>query len=497
MIYDTKAGAPPLLDNYEFCIIGSGPAGITLALKLAEGGKRVVVLEAGGRDFTSESQEVYEGDNLGLDFHSTDISRLRYLGGTSGHWTGRCLLLDPTDFEVREDVPLSGWPISFDDIVPYQAEAAEILGVTNFGQVREPLDDTGILDVVEQQYSSEHRFYNVTESESRRFGTYYYSALEESKEIDVVLNANLTEFSVDSATGRVTHAQYQDYNHNSYEVRADTFVMAMGGIENSRFMLHLNEAQNDRFGNQGGMVGRCFMDHLRLPLGVYFITKRLYSHSPSWEFERLLRRIVPQIALSPSLDFARKNKILNGVIRLDRLHRRPLYEDEIGTSEFMRSLKYDEDYFFVGQSFVFSEQAPNPNSRVILTDKRDKFGLKKIGVDVQIVPKDIETLRRVALETAEFFIRSGFGRMQVNPALWNHGSPEDMELDFSMHSMGGLRMTETPETGVVDSDCRVHGAQNLYAAGSSVFPSGGMANPTFTIVQLALRLADHLLVRAG
>ena len=103
----------------------------------------------------------------------------------------------------------------------------------------------------------------------------------------------------------------------------------------------------------------------------------------------------------------------------------------------------------------------------------------------------------MALETAEFVIRSGLGRMQVNPALWNHGSPEDMELGFSMHSMGGLRMPETPETGVVDSDCRVHGAQNLYVAGSGVFPSGGVANPSFTIVQLALRLADHLVVRAS
>ena len=497
MIFDTKAGAPPLQSKYDICVIGSGPAGITLALKLAEGGKRVVLLEAGGRDFTSESQEIYESDNLGFEFQSTDISRLRYLGGTSGHWTGRCLLLDPSDFEVRDDIPLSGWPIGFNDILPYQAEAAEILGVTNFDRGRTPLDDTGILDIVEQRFSSEHKFGNVFGSESRRFGTYYYSALSESKAIDVVLNANLTEFSLDSATGRFAHARYQDYNQNFYEIRADLFILAMGGIENSRFMLQLNEAQNDRFGNQNDMVGRCFMDHLRLPLGVYFITKRLYSNSPNWEFARLLRRIIPQIALSPSPDFARKNKILNGVIRLDRLHRRPLNEKEIGTSEFMRNLRYDSDYFFVGQSIASSEHAPNPDSRVVLTEKLDKFGLKKLGMDVQITPKDIETMRRVALETAEYFVRSGLGRMQVNSAMWEHGSPEDMELDFSMHAMGGLRMTETPETGVVDANCRVHGAQNLYVAGSGVFPTSGMANPTFTIVQLALRLADHLLVRTS
>ena len=497
MIYDTHADAPQLNDNYDFCIVGSGPAGMTLALKLAEGGKRVVMLEAGGREFSSESQSVYEGDNLGLDFHATDVSRLRYLGGTSGHWTGRCLLLDPSDFDVREDVPLSGWPIDFDDIVPYQAEAAEILGVTDFAEARKPLDNSDVLDVVEQQYSSEHKFPEVKTSESRRFGTYYYSAMQEAENIDVVLNANLTEFSVDGTSGRITHAQYQDYDHNEYAVSADRFIMAMGGIENNRFMLQLNEAQNNRFGNQGGMVGRCFMDHLRLPLGTYFITKRLYSHSPNYELERLLRRIVPQVALSPSMEFARENKILNGVIRLDRLHRRALSEDEIGTSAFMRSLKYDEDYFFVGQSFVFSEQAPNPDSRIVLTDKRDKFGLRRVGVDVQLVPNDLETLRRVAVETAEYFIRSGIGRMQIDPVLWNKGTAEEMRLDFSMHSMGGLRMTETSATGVVDSDCLVHGSQNLYVAGASVFPSGGMANPTFTIVQLALRLADHLLSPSG
>lgn len=497
MIFDANDGFPALSDIYDCCVVGSGPAGITLALKLANKGMRVVMLEAGGRDYSWDSQEVYEGENIGLDYFPLHGPRLRYLGGTSGHWTGRCMLLDPSDFEPRDDVPLSGWPINHNDLKPYQSEAADMIGAPDFGQIRRQADDSGTLDIVAQNFSSDHKFFDLKDHESRRFGSYYADELQQSALITLILNANVTAFGVNSDTGKVERAEFRNYSDDVYNVQAKTFVMAMGALENARYLLHLNRDHHNLFGNQGDMVGRCFMEHPYLDQGRYFITKRLYSHSRYWELDRPLHRIVPQLVLSPSPEYARKNGFLNGGLRLDRLRRTPLTEAERGSSTYMNGLKFDEDYFFTGNSYVVSEQCPNPNSRITLTNDRDKFGMYKIGLDWQLLPVDIETIRQVAVKGAEYLIRTGLGRMQIEPTLWNRMPIEDMPMNYSSHHMGGSRMSNSDKTGVVDADCKVHGTENLFVAGSGLFATSGFANPTFTIVQLALRLADHLKTSFG
>lgn len=498
MILDARAGIPALDGKYDCCVIGSGPAGITIAMKLAEAGRRVVLLEAGDREVESESQELYDGDLLGLDYYSLMGPRLRALGGTTGHWGGQCLLLDRFDFEPRDDVPLSGWPIRYEDLKPYQSGAEEILQSGRFPEtVRSPADDTGTLDVVTQRWSSDRPFYDVTSNEPVRFGTRYRADLEASKRIDVVLNANVVGFAANAATGRVSAARVRNYADGAGEVAADRFVLAMGGIENCRMLLHLNDEQQNRFGNQNDMVGRCFMEHPVIRHGAYFVTRRLYSHSPTWEFERLFRRAIPELLLSPSHAQILRNGWLNSTVRLNRLNPEALTDSEVGEAAFVRGLEFDEDYFLTGATWVVGAQSPNPLSRILLTEKRDRFGLRVTGLDWRLLPVDVETLRGSTIEAAKFLIRTGLGRMQMEPALWERMAMGDMPFDYSSHHMGGARMSETPETGVVDRDCKVHGAANLWVAGSAVFPTSGHANPTFTITQLALRLADHLIAEAG
>jgi len=492
MIFDAQGGFPALEGNYDCCIVGSGPAGITLALKLADAGRRILLLEAGDLEVTPESQDLYEGAILGLDYLPLSAPRLRALGGTTGHWGGQCLLLDRSDFLPRDDVPLSGWPIRYEDLEPYQAEAARILQTGAFGSSnRKPADDTGTLEIVDQRFSSDRPFYDVGSNEPVRFGTRYLSDLEGSSRIDLVLNANVVGFAVDGATGRITEARVRTYDDGeTAAVTADRFVLAMGGLENSRMLLHLNAEQDNRFGNQNDMVGRCFMEHLVIYHDAYFITKRLYSHSATWEFERLFRRAIPELLLSPSREHMLRNGWMNSTLRFGRLNSRPLSEGDIGDADFIEGLKLDEDYFFTGTSMVVGEQQPNPASRIVLTGDRDRFGLRVVGLDWRPTPKDIETLRGSTVEAAKFLIRTGLGRMRIEPALWNRVAMDELPLDPFSHHMGGARMSATPETGVVDADCKVHGAENLYVAGSGIFATGSHANPTFTIVQLALRLAD-------
>jgi len=477
MIIDAQGGLPDLSDPFDCCIVGSGPAGITLALQLIKTGMRVVMLEAGGREFTWESQENYEGQNLGLDYFPLESPRLRYLGGTTGHWTGRCMLLEPSDFEARDDIPLSGWPISYDELAPYQAQAADVIGAPSFGQIRHPVADSDSLDTVTQNFSSDRGFLDFKDHEPRRFGTYYAEQLAQSERLTVILNANVTDLDVNSETGTIQGATFKNYAGTAYRVQANVFTLAMGALENARFLLHLNKGHQNKFGNQGDMVGRCFMEHLYTPQGHYFSTRRLYSHSRYWEFDRLLYRTVPQLVLSPKPAYARQHGFLNGTLKLDRLQKKPLSANAQGKSEFISRLEYGEDYHFSGTCYVASEQSPNLNSRVTLTDDRDSFGMQKIGLDLQLLPVDLATVRQVALKAAEYLIQTGLGRMQMKPELWNEVPIKDFPLNYSSHHMGGARMSKTSETGVVDANCKVHGANNLYVAGSGAFTTSGFANP--------------------
>jgi choline dehydrogenase-like flavoprotein len=146
------------------------------------------------------------------------------------------------------------------------------------------------------------------------------------------------------------------------------------------------------------------------------------------------------------------------------------------------------------------EQAPNPDSRVVLTDEVDHLGLRRIGLDWQLTPLDKHTIRTAGRIFSREVGRLGLGRTWLpkwlrdkDDEVWiDEGDPEWRRLRGGNHHMGTTRMAQDPRRGVVDKNCRVHGMDNLYIAGSSVFPTCGFANPTLTIVELALRLVEHL-----
>jgi len=138
------------------------------------------------------------------------------------------------------------------------------------------------------------------------------------------------------------------------------------------------------------------------------------------------------------------------------------------------------------------EQAPNPDSRVTLGNQRDALGMPRIEVDWRLTELDKRSLQAGHQAVAEELGRTGLGRLQIDPWLTADLTSWAPELDGGHHHMGTTRMSADPAKGVVDADCRVHGMTNLYVAGSSVFSTSGSANPTLTIVALALRLAGHL-----
>ncbi len=480
MIEDAESRAEGRFDTpFDVCIVGAGPAGITLARRLAAANRRVGLFEGGGLEATAQSQEVYEGETSGTpEYYALDTCRLRFFGGTSNHWGGWTRPLDPWDFEPNHANPLSGWPIAKTDLDPYAGETAEILDLT---------PDRPTPDL----FGENERFLPGLFRFSRpvvHFGDKYRAELEASKEIEVFLNANLVDLRLDG--GMISHAVFRSYARpEPFTVKARIFVICLGGLENPRALLNANSQVNAGIGNENDLVGRCFLEHPHAPIGKVAMRAPLtFMH-----------------VYSPPREAMRSLGILNFGLRLgdEGQWNAPEFDGALAPHppcgvDFDAILKAAIDGApppcpaHVGDALVSWEQRIDPDNRVVLTDERDRFGLRRIRLDWRVSQGDLKTLRVAASEMAGMLARRDLGRMKLVDWLVNGEAPTLQHVWGGNHHMGTTRMADDPGTGVVNADCRVHSVQNLYCGGSSVFTTSGHANPTYTIVQLALRLGDHL-----
>ena len=145
-----------------------------------------------------------------------------------------------------------------------------------------------------------------------------------------------------------------------------------------------------------------------------------------------------------------------------------------------------------------AEQAPNPDSRVTLSTEIDALGSRRAQLNWQLSELDKRTVLELARAMGREFSRLNLGTLETMPWL-EDGSPQ-WPVDATVgnhpiggyHHMGTTRMSNAASQGVVNANCTVHGYRNLHIAGSSIFTTGGWANPTLTILALCHRLADHL-----
>lgn len=141
---------------------------------------------------------------------------------------------------------------------------------------------------------------------------------------------------------------------------------------------------------------------------------------------------------------------------------------------------------------VRTEQAPNPNSRVALADSTDALGLRKARLHWELTELEKRTMQVTATRFGRELTRIGHGEYSMDSCLQNKDLTFPPEMVGGHHHMGTTRMAEDPKKGVIDKNCRAHGIDNLFIAGSSVFPTASFVNPTLTIVALTLRLTDYL-----
>jgi len=520
----------------DLCIVGGGAAGITIAKDFIDQGQRVLLVESGSLDYEDETQALYRGQQKskkrarsiedGIHYGPTlHDSRLRYLGGTTNHWGGWTTPLTPLDFEKRDWVPHSGWPISLDDLAPFYARARKTCEIGDG-----PFDQSLWRGQKDQPFAFNDerlvpRFYRF--SPPTRFGERYGDELKAAKQIQVLLNANVTELKLNPSATAIEAIEIKSLNGKSGKITAKQVVLACGGIENPRILLLSNSIAATGVGNQNDLVGRFFMDHLLDTTGYVMVTEE-----PA-RLERLFDQFNPgkggngvQAALCPSEATQRTKQMLNIGVVLDGAWRQPspgvnsLYrlmeanergEDVSFLSKDMQTILSDLDDAlpaairrlrgkrpkhlprFTGGS----EQAPNPQSRVMLSPEKDALGQNQTLLDWRLTDLDKKTYVEMAKSLAAEFGRLGIGRIQA-PKWLEESSLDFFAGDFSRrletarHHSGATRMSDDAKTGVVDKNCKVHGVANLYVAGSSVFPTIGYSSPTYTIVALAHRLADHL-----
>lgn len=484
MLIDARSLESGTVREADVCVVGAGAAGITLARELAGGPLRVALLESGGLETDAESQQLYRGRVHGRPYFTLDSARTRRFGGSTWCWHGLCRPLEPSDFEVREWVPESGWPFGLDELRPFYRRAQEVIGLDEFDYQPERWSGEG-LEPFSFDGSFESRVFQVS---PRRFGVSFRDEVIGAPNVDTYLFANLTSFAASADAGRIRAARVATLSGRRFEVRARVFVLATGGIENARLLLASNDVQAKGLGNGRDLVGRYFMEHPHLVAGGLLRS----SQQVSLDFYRARDAGRIQVAglLIPSAALQRRERLLAFGSFLSPSADLPEFESALASlvAEMDRSgeLPARQAVFFMNEC----EQAPNPASRVRLDDEADALGVPRARLEWRLSNLDRESLRRGHELLAAELGRTGLGRLQVMLDESDLAWPADMV--GGRHHMGTTRMHETPERGVVDPHARVHGVDNLYVAGSSVFPTSGASNPTLTIVALALRLAERI-----
>ena len=519
MIYDWRDLESDTVLTSDVCIIGGGAAGIAIAREFRDTGLKVCVLEAGGQGITAESQALCAGENAGHPYFGLDETRFRCLGGTTERWSRGCLPLVTADFQPRAWMPFSGWPLTLDEIVPYYRRAHTLckLGPDRFDRSlwRKGWKD----DIAFDEKRIEARLWQFTPFTN--LASAYREEIEKAQNIDLYLNAIATRLVPDDDNLRVRYVDVQSQEGPAGRVEARFFVLAAGGLETPRLLLISNEKEESGLGNRHDLVGRYFMEHPRARSGVLEAPDLA---SLAERFQRFRTDgVTMRCCLSLSETAQRREQVASALASVDIEGREDSGVQTL--KSLMRAIKHrdfsgfragrllsvlsdlDEVAVQVGRRLrgrptippigslflmVRGEQAPNPDSRVQLSAERDSLGLPRIKLDWRLSEFDKRSMRALVEALSDEFARLGLAK--VRPAEWllDRGNHWPDDLVGNHHHMGTTRMSDAPTSGVVDRDCGVHGVSNLYVAGSSVFSTGGHANPTFTILALSLRLADHL-----
>ena len=494
----------------DICIIGAGAAGISIALEWMNTPYKVILLEGGGFEYDDKVQELYNGKLTGQPYFPMKASRLHYFGGSTGHWGGMCSTFDELDFEKRDWVENSGWPIKLKDIEPFYPRAHPILDLGPYewdvkywlkkkpSLKALPLDENVIWSKM-WQYSP-----------PTRFGPKYKETIVGATNIHLYTYANVVDITATENVSEIKELVIKNYAEKQHTVRAKFFIMACCSIQNSRLLLASDKQAPKGIGNDNDNVGRYFMEHPHIESGEMWL-----ANSDALDLYKPGKDITESAELAISAKKQIELKIMNGTISLtpleftkNRISNIKMWSADDPRKSLDSFQKYNvldrrnffERHFMPSKLYkaygllTRMEQMPNPESRVVLSDEKDSLGVPRANLHWAMSPIDKKTVSTIMRVFAQQIGIAGIGRVRIPDFMLDE---KDETVPSSLvsggwHHMGTTRMSEDPKQGVVDANCKVHGVNNLFVAGASCFATGGAVNPTLTCVAISLRLSDHI-----
>lgn len=487
----------------DLCIIGAGAAGITMALEFLNTPYNVILLEGGGFEYESQMQDLYKGKTTGQRYFPLESARLHYFGGTTGHWAGFCSPLDPIDFEKRDWVPHSGWPIKRPDLDPYYARAHKNLdlGPYEYQDTYWMEKDTKLDSLPFNHADVYNKMWQF--SPPTRFGTKYKETIVKAPNIHLYTYANVTNIDANEHASTIQQVTVKNFAGKTHTVKAKRFVLACCSVQNARLLLASNKQAKNGLGNDNDLVGRYFMEHIEIKSAVLWLTKPEALKLYAWEFGKTKARAELAISAEKQCEL----KILNGTASLTPLEvarKQPAFidvwtADTAETKKRMSKLDAEEKKALEKnghdsyQLFTRIEQAPNPDSRITLDTEVDALGMPRAVLHWVLTPLEKRSIREIyKLIGTELGIIDK-GRVRLMEYLRDENDNSWPEFTGGgWHHMGTTRMSDSPKQGVVDANCKVHGINNLFVAGAACYATAGAPNPTLTLVALTIRLADHL-----
>jgi choline dehydrogenase-like flavoprotein len=496
------------------CLIGGGIAGLILAMQLAKQGIQVSLLEAGGLNFEQRSQVLYRAEMTYQEHRGSHEGRARTFGGSSTRWGGQLLPFTPDVFDPPDGSPWVKWPICAQDITPYYEEVEGILGVNSLPFTSELLSALGRKTLLDSE-DIVVRFSKWAPFKRRNLAkTVGVEAMVHPK-ATVFTHANaICLMAIPGNRSRIGSVHVRNYQRREFSFTADHFVICAGTVESSRLLLC-----SPAIPNEHDQIGRYFHDHVAFEaaqfvspgresaikrLGPFFVGGTLHTckfeASPCLRLRENLLATLGYIVIDEPVEsgaFAIRNLL--------RSIQRGQFKEGLGTNlapillggrDVARLFLYSR---FGGRRAVSKravlsltidvEQAPDPQNRIRISEKEDALGMRTAIIDWRINEPERSTAVRYSQ-----ILRKYLERGQMDPSQWSQSTLDEAApaMSDTNHPMGGLRMGTDAGRSVVDPDLKVHGLDNLHVASCAVFPSGSSSNPTFTMMALTLRLADHL-----